>query len=75
MGAANRGLAVLGAAALTSAQKKRVFVGGGCCTTPEHIAAIGNATAPLKPRGVHAWGGYSRRREGACQAAEVLNPN
>ena len=38
-----------------------VNIVGGCCgTTPEHIAAIGNAVSPLKPRGVHAWGGYKQ---------------
>ncbi len=36
-----------------------VNIVGGCCgTTPEHIAAIGNAVSPLKPRGVSAWDGY-----------------
>ena len=34
-----------------------VNIVGGCCgTTPEHIAAIGQAVAPLAPRGVH--GGF-----------------
>ena len=38
-----------------------VNIVGGCCgTTPEHIAAIGNAVWPLKPRGVHVWGGYKQ---------------
>jgi 5-methyltetrahydrofolate--homocysteine methyltransferase len=38
-----------------------VNIVGGCCgTTPEHIAAIGDAVSPLKPRGVHAWGGYKQ---------------
>jgi 5-methyltetrahydrofolate--homocysteine methyltransferase len=38
-----------------------VNIVGGCCgTTPEHIAAIGEAVSPLKPRGVHAWGGYKQ---------------
>jgi len=38
-----------------------VNIVGGCCgTTPEHIAAIGNAVSPLKPRGVSAWGGYKQ---------------
>ncbi len=38
-----------------------VNIVGGCCgTTPEHIAAIGQAVLPLKPRGVHAWGGYKQ---------------
>ena len=36
------------------------LVGGCCGTTPEHIAAIGDAVSPLKPRGVHAWGGYKQ---------------
>jgi 5-methyltetrahydrofolate--homocysteine methyltransferase len=38
-----------------------VNIVGGCCgTTPEHIAAIGEAVLPLKPRGVSAWGGYKQ---------------
>jgi 5-methyltetrahydrofolate--homocysteine methyltransferase len=38
-----------------------VNIVGGCCgTTPEHIAAIGSAVLPLKPRGVHAWAGYKQ---------------
>ena len=38
-----------------------VNIVGGCCgTTPEHIAAIGDAVSPLQPRGVHAWGGYKQ---------------
>ncbi len=38
-----------------------VNIVGGCCgTTPEHIAAIGDAVSPLKPRGVSAWGGYKQ---------------
>ena len=36
-----------------------VNIVGGCCgTTPEHIAAIGDAVLPLQPRGVNAWSGY-----------------
>ena len=32
-----------------------VNIVGGCCgTTPEHIAAIGQAVSPLAPRGVHS---------------------
>ena len=43
------------------AQQRWVDVVGGCCgTTPEHIAAIGDAVSPLKPRGVHAWVGYKQ---------------
>ncbi len=35
------------------AQEGLVNIVGGCCgTTPEHIAAIGQAVAPLAPRGV-----------------------
>ena len=38
-----------------------VNIVGGCCgTTPEHIAAIGEAVSPLKPRGVSAWDGYKQ---------------
>jgi 5-methyltetrahydrofolate--homocysteine methyltransferase len=38
-----------------------VNIVGGCCgTTPEHIAAIGDAVSPLKPRGVSSWGGYKQ---------------
>jgi 5-methyltetrahydrofolate--homocysteine methyltransferase len=32
-----------------------VNIVGGCCgTTPEHIAAIGQAVGPLRPRLFHA---------------------
>ena len=38
-----------------------VNIVGGCCgTTPEHIAAIGDAVLPLQPRGVNAWAGYKQ---------------
>ena len=38
-----------------------VNIVGGCCgTTPEHIAAIGDAVSPLQPRGVNAWRGYKQ---------------
>jgi len=38
-----------------------VNIVGGCCgTTPEHIAAIGDAVSPLQPRGVIAWSGYKQ---------------
>ena len=38
-----------------------VNIVGGCCgTTPEHIAAIGEAVSPRKPRGVSAWDGYKQ---------------
>ena len=38
-----------------------VNIVGGCCgTTPEHIAAIGDAVSPLQPRGVNAWSGYKQ---------------
>jgi 5-methyltetrahydrofolate--homocysteine methyltransferase len=36
-----------------------VNIVGGCCgTTPEHIAAIGNAVTPLAPRALHATAFY-----------------